>query len=142
MTTALSITFKRDLLFSSTYWIMAENIKASMYNYYCASGDALSTAQLVSSNLLAGCIAGAISGILTLPLDVIKTRKQVLGRELLNHSTLRMLSDLYKSEGIGALFTGLKPRVAKTVIHCSLVLCMYETSLHSLNHYKPSNYLL
>ncbi len=75
MTTALSITFKRDLLFSSTYWIMAENIKASMYEYYSPSGQSLSTPQLVSSNLLAGCVAGAVSGVLTIPLDVIKTRK-------------------------------------------------------------------
>jgi hypothetical protein len=91
--------------------------------------------------MLAGCIAGGVSGILTLPLDVIKTRKQVLGREYLMQSTFTMLTDLYRQEGVGALFTGLKPRIAKTVIHCSLVLTMYELGLHTLNNYKTHNYL-
>ena len=84
---------------------------------------------------------GGISGVLTLPLDVIKTRKQVLGSQLTNVSTWRMINQISQQEGLAALFLGIRARTAKTVIHCSLVLTMYEMCLQALDQFKPNNYL-
>ena len=49
---------------------------------------------------------GGVAAILTLPLDVVKTRKQLNPNEYINRSNLTVLYDIYNREGFYSLFTG------------------------------------
>ena len=79
----------------------------------------------MSSNIIAASIAGATTSFLTLPLDVIKTKKQVLEKYSKLNSYL-VMQNILKNEGIKGLYTGAKPRIMKVMIHCTLMLSMYE----------------
>ena len=47
-----------------------------------------------------------MAATLTLPLDVIKTRRQLYPNEYKNRSNLALLYDIYHKEGFYSLFTG------------------------------------
>merc|ERR1712039_1013448 len=54
-----------------------------------------------------GSVAGSVSGILTTPLDVAKTRV-MLGQG--RGGTLQTIRHVYEAGGIGELFSGVAPR--------------------------------
>lgn len=60
-----------------------------------------------------------------MPLDVVKTRKQIYP-EHAKIPTINYLIKLYLDGDQKQLLSGLKPRVVKTMIHCSLLLSGYE----------------
>ena len=66
-----------------------------------------------------------MAATLSLPFDVIKTRKQIYP-EHGNISTINYLIKLYIDGDQKQLLSGLKPRVVKTMIHCGFVLTGYE----------------
>jgi hypothetical protein len=84
-------------------------------------------------NLLSGIIAGVTTATITLPLDLVKTRKQVSTRvdlavlqEGKDMNTLTLLKQIFEQEGLQGLFKGYKPRMLKVTVHAGLVYTLYE----------------
>lgn len=69
-----SSSLQRDILFSSIYWVLAENIRDSIKSYNNIDKNDTTS---VWTNISAGFFAGAATSLLTLPLDVAKTRRQL-----------------------------------------------------------------
>lgn len=145
-------TLFRDLPFSALQFAFYEKFRqfAIIYN----GSDDLS----VPLELLTGSSAGGLAGILTTPLDVIKTRIQTTTsanafttfasqnapskRNFLSFisrfSILNALSSIYKAEGIFGLFSGVGPRFIWTGIQSSIMLFLYQFSLKKLDALVPN----
>lgn len=86
------------------------------------------------ATFLAGSIAGTIASTITLPMDVIKTRRQIeLGEaEIFKTkpgkapSTLSIAKEIFRSQGVPGLFSGLTPRILKIAPACAIMLSSYE----------------
>lgn len=121
-------TLFRDLPFSALQFAFYERFRnlAIMYN----AGDDLP----ISSELVTGATAGGLAGILTTPLDVIKTRIQTATETSGSHlSTFKALGSIYKSEGLVGLFYGVGPRFIWTGVQSSIMLLLYQMSLKKIN---------
>jgi len=98
-------------------------IKCSPFPYFVDSPFRL--------NFFSGSFAGTISAILTLPIDVIKTRQQ-MGIDGLNGNgnsskTLReIITTLYSQEGPRGFFRGIGPRVAKAAPACGIMIASFQ----------------
>ena len=68
---------QRDIIFSGLYWVMLENIREKLKKYFRENTNIFEnkSTEIIITNLIAGCISGGVTGVITLPLDVIKTRK-------------------------------------------------------------------
>lgn len=73
--------------------------------------------------------------MLTLPFDVLKTRKQALQEAAVTHmrgttttATFPLLREIVRAEGPRALFAGLTPRIAKIAPACGIMIACYEVS--------------
>lgn len=117
-------TVLRDVPFSVIYWYSYEKQKIVM-NQQQPTFD---------FTLVAGAISGGIAGTLTLPLDVIKTHRQIeIGEKELfsdnarsSGSTKQMLQNIYRQQGVRGLFSGLVPRLAKVMPACAVMISTYE----------------
>ncbi|XP_064470934.1 probable mitochondrial glutathione transporter SLC25A40 [Ornithodoros turicata] len=120
--TGLGPTLLRDVPFSSIYWANYEGLK----QYF---GQQEPTFHF---SFIAGAVSGTVAAVITLPFDVIKTHKQIeLGElELLSvkkpSSTYTLLRNLYRSQGLHALFTGIVPRIIKVAPACAIMISTYE----------------
>lgn len=119
----LGPTLLRDVPFSTVYWSIYETLK----NRFDQQKPT------VGFSFCAGAFAGTISAIVTTPFDVVKTHRQIeLGEmEALKETrtlvpTYRLLIDLYQSQGINSIFTGLVPRIVKIAPACAIMISTYE----------------
>jgi len=116
----------RDVPFSAIYWFGYESVKS--YNLR-KSG---STETSVVQTFLAGAISGTLAAVLTLPFDVVKTHRQIELGEMMStggqrfKSSWSLVSELYRRNGLGALYTGLVPRVMKVTPACAIMISVYE----------------
>ena len=79
----------------------------------------------MSKALIAGASSGMIATVVTTPFDVIKTKVQTCPNA--NSRPIWKISrDILRSDGSGAFFVGLAPRIAKTVPACAIMLSTYE----------------
>nr|XP_045623715.1 solute carrier family 25 member 40-like [Procambarus clarkii] len=109
---------------SVIYWFSYENMKTY----------ANQQQPTVNFSLFAGAVSGGIAGALTLPLDVIKTHRQIeIGEKELfsdniksSGSTKQMLANIYRQQGVKGLFSGLVPRLAKVMPACGIMISSYE----------------
>ena len=117
-----SATMWRDVPFSIVYWYGFEHIKATIEdptNNMSNLND-----QVFLTSFVAGACSGSFAAFCTTPFDVIKTRRQVLqGKEA---RTGRLLLDIVRSEGVGALFSGVAPRVIKVAPACGILIGIYH----------------
>lgn len=159
-TSALAYGYKetllRDLPFSALQFAFYERFRkwAILYNN---SDQDLSFAL----ELLTGAAAGGLAGVLTTPLDVIKTRiqtatvatagshapyitssKGVIGKFLHKFSTISALHSIYRNEGIYGMFSGVGPRFIWTGIQSSIMLLLYQMTLKRLDAVFTSEDLL
>uniref|UniRef100_A0A8C1S712 Mitochondrial glutathione transporter SLC25A39 n=1 Tax=Cyprinus carpio TaxID=7962 RepID=A0A8C1S712_CYPCA len=110
-------TVLRDVPFSALYWFNYELVKTSF-----------------TISFTAGAVSGAIAAILTLPFDVVKTRRQIqLGEmEALGvsvkkpSSTWNMMRNIWIDMGYRGLFAGFLPRVIKVAPACAVMISTYE----------------
>lgn len=140
----LNITLLRDVPFSAIYWGSYEFCKKNIW-----IKPALTSTSTSSNNsnwihfinsFVSGSISGTIAALLTHPFDVGKTRLQISLMNNTDNNTLvkkntnyspnmfEFLNTIRKTEGIGALFTGLTPRVAKIAPGCAIMISSYEVS--------------
>ncbi|CAK7902889.1 mitochondrial magnesium exporter 1 [[Candida] anglica] len=146
-------TLFRDLPFSALQFAFYEKFRQLAIYYHNNSGDLP-----ISTELATGASAGGLAGVLTTPLDVIKTRIQTAtttsttiadstipssNSTLLNRSsTIRALSSIYKNEGILGLFSGVGPRFIWTGVQSSIMLLLYQISLKKFDEVLGNNGVL
>lgn len=123
-------TLFRDLPFSALQFAFYERFRRLAIIYH-------ETEDLpVTSELLTGASAGGLAGVLTTPLDVIKTRIQTSTESVgskVQVSTLKALLSIYKNEGVLGLFSGVGPRFIWTGIQSSIMLLLYQISLKEID---------
>jgi solute carrier family 25, member 39/40 len=118
--TGVGATLARDVPFSGLYWAMVEPIRKNLL----PPEGATSEMEVMMANVAAGGISGGLSGAITTPLDVVKTRTQLqMGTE---HPVLRTLANILETEGAAGLFSGWSARAAKAAPACAIVLSAYE----------------
>lgn len=112
----------RDVPFSVIYWCGYERIK-----------DIVPTEKLFMKSFCAGFSAGTIATILTHPMDLTKTRRQILlGENILEPTaasqirTFGIMRDVVTQMGFRGLFAGLLPRIAKIGPACAIMISSYE----------------
>ena len=135
----LSATLWRDVPFSCLYWAGYESLKRRARG---SDGEVAPTASFAC-----GALSGAVAAFTTTPFDVLKTRRQVAkmasergggaagagaagvgaaGATDVSRSTMRLIVDIARAEGVGALFAGVVPRVAKVAPSCAIMISTYE----------------
>uniref|UniRef100_A0A671K1P4 Mitochondrial glutathione transporter SLC25A39 n=1 Tax=Sinocyclocheilus anshuiensis TaxID=1608454 RepID=A0A671K1P4_9TELE len=122
-------TVLRDVPFSALYWFNYELVKAQLYERYRAPQTSFTI------SFTAGAVSGAIAAILTLPFDVVKTRRQIqlgemqaLGAVSVKKpsSTWNMMRNIWIDMGYRGLFAGFLPRVIKVAPACAVMISTYE----------------
>ncbi|KAF2367864.1 Mitochondrial substrate/solute carrier [Trinorchestia longiramus] len=138
-------TVLRDVPFSVLYWGAYEHLK-KMYGQQ--------ERPTVPFTVLAGSVAGGVAATVTLPLDVVKTHRQIdIGeRDLFpaspsdhlkrksggsSESTWRHLCSIYRQQGVPGLFSGLSPRLVKVMPACAIMISSYEYIKNHLRRAVP-----
>ncbi|CAK8672262.1 unnamed protein product, partial [Clavelina lepadiformis] len=119
----LGPTILRDVPFSMMYWYMYEQLKKRIYHE-----------SLFVNSFICGFSAGMIAAVITQPLDVVKTKRQItLGEMDLmgvkangRTSTLYLLQQIIRESGNKGLFIGIFPRCLKIAPACAIMISSYE----------------
>jgi solute carrier family 25, member 39/40 len=117
----LTPTLWRDVPFSGVYWASYENWKSTFRTKFNRTG--------APYEFLSGAISGITAAALTHPFDFAKTRRQalLLSQEGVPTQTIRFLAKIVQQEGVGALYAGIAPRLAKIAPACGIMIASYET---------------
>ncbi|KAK1160329.1 solute carrier family 25 member 39-like isoform X1 [Acipenser oxyrinchus oxyrinchus] len=121
-------TILRDVPFSALYWFNYELVKARLCKEYSVQEATF----MMSFN--AGAISGAIAAVMTLPFDVVKTRRQIELGEMETQkvatkrpsSTWLIMRRIQAESGFRGLFAGFLPRVIKVAPACAVMISTYE----------------
>lgn len=130
--TGLKITLWRDVPFLGIYWLCYEFFKENLGHAMDVSFDSNAKKQddwkVFTVSFLSGSLSGLIAAFFTNPFDVGKTRLQIQNETSLKpkQSMFRFLFQIYKNEGISALYGGFAPRVMKVVPLCAIMISSYE----------------
>uniref|UniRef100_A0A1A8CY76 Mitochondrial glutathione transporter SLC25A40 n=2 Tax=Nothobranchius kadleci TaxID=1051664 RepID=A0A1A8CY76_NOTKA len=125
----LGPTLLRDVPFSAIYWHNYERGKS----WLCERRK--TREPTFSITFTSGAVAGSTAAIVTLPFDVVKTRRQVELGELqaknlpckLSSSTLAVMSRIVAQDGFKGLFAGFLPRLIKVAPACAIMISSYES---------------
>ncbi|KAA1468225.1 mitochondrial carrier [Dentipellis sp. KUC8613] len=116
----LGPTLWRDVPFSGLYWAGYEGLKRE----FSKRGR---TGAWVA--FVCGATSGTSAALLTSPFDVLKTRRQALvmtgASDKVSHS-LALIQQIVRTEGMGALYAGLGPRIAKIAPACGIMISCFE----------------
>jgi Mitochondrial carrier protein len=137
-------TLIRDLPFSALQLAFYEKLHAWAQAFVGKGVD-----MGIGLELVTGGMAGGIAGVITTPLDVVKTRVQTQhpdqvagissgstkGPVTIANSTWSGLRTIYKAEGLGRVFSGVGPRLIWTSTQSSVMLFMYQTVLKFLKDF-------
>lgn len=142
----LEITLWRDVPFSAIYWGTYEFCKKKLWSTENDKHEFSNTNnnqffKTFSRSFISGCISGSMAAVFTHPFDVGKTRLQIsmLNSDNSNKMIQRQkngskqsmfifLRNIYRTEGMNALFTGLLPRLLKIAPSCAIMISTYEVS--------------
>lgn len=123
----LGPTLLRDVPFSAMYWYNYERAKAFLCQHYNTQEPT------ITISFLSGALSGSIASIITLPFDVVKTRRQVELGELQamnlscqGSSTFRCMRLIVAEQGFSGLFAGFLPRLIKVAPACAIMISTYE----------------
>lgn len=76
-------------------------------------------------NGLAGAVAGAVSVLVTMPQDTIKTRMQGEEAKKLYSSTLDCAKQILQNDGIGFFYAGTWPRMIRVSLDVGITFCIF-----------------
>ncbi|KAL9647345.1 hypothetical protein ABK040_011710 [Willaertia magna] len=86
-------------------------------------------------HFISGFLSGICTSIVTQPVDCVKTRLQIFRNLNISNnslspsfSTFKMVSNIYKEEGIKALYRGLPPSILSTCVSMSMFFTIYQKS--------------
>ncbi|XP_068591849.1 mitochondrial glutathione transporter SLC25A40 [Cebidichthys violaceus] len=124
----LGPTLYRDVPFSAMYWYNYEKGKSWLCELYNTREPTFRV------TFLSGAVSGSIASIVTLPFDVVKTRRQLELGELqaknlscqVSSSTFTVMSRIVAQDGFGGLFAGFLPRLIKVAPACAIMISTYE----------------
>uniref|UniRef100_A0AAV2MCP1 Mitochondrial glutathione transporter SLC25A40 n=2 Tax=Knipowitschia caucasica TaxID=637954 RepID=A0AAV2MCP1_KNICA len=123
----LGPTLLRDVPFSAMYWYNYERAKAFLCQRYNTTEPTLSI------SFISGALSGSFASIVTLPFDVVKTRRQVELGELQaknlscrGSSTFTCMRRIVAEQGFSGLFAGFLPRLIKVAPACAIMISTYE----------------
>ena len=110
--------------FQESYWhaVPADVLKFSVYR---TLKERYGSNSIVRKALLGSC-ASAVALSATTPLDVAKTRSMERGAA--SEDIIRRLGAILDTEGVGALYAGLGPRVARAAVSGGLQFGSYEAA--------------
>lgn len=121
----LGPTLARDAPFSAIYWGCYEFLKDPKRSPM--PPQLLSHERGLTGYLCAGVGAGSLAAFVTLPADVIKTRRQAAEQAAVGPtSLLRIARTIVAEEGVRGLFRGVGPRVIKVAPACAIMMGSYE----------------
>lgn len=126
-------TLLRDMPFSALQFAFYEQLR--LWALECgaeSSTGSAATTLPVAAEMATGAVAGGLAGLLTTPLDVIKTRLQTQGQRPAA-STRATVWALYRREGGLALWRGVVPRVVWCGLQSSVMLLLYQELLVAIN---------
>lgn len=89
-------------------------------------------------NALIGAFAGALTGAVTTPLDVIKTRLMVQGSAKQYQGIVDCVQTIVREEGAPALLKGIGPRVLWIGIGGSIFFGVLESTKRTLAQRRPN----
>ncbi|KAK0208304.1 mitochondrial carrier domain-containing protein [Desarmillaria ectypa] len=118
----LGPTLWRDVPFSGFYWFSYETLK---------KGFARQGQNNAWIAFLCGAVSGTGAALITSPMDVLKTRRQALVMRAASDaprvtSIVGLLSQIVRTEGPAALYTGITPRIAKIAPACGIMIACFE----------------
>ncbi|XP_059364367.1 probable mitochondrial glutathione transporter SLC25A40 [Carassius carassius] len=121
-------TLLRDVPFSAMYWFNYEKGKVWLCQYYNC------TDPTVAITFTAGALSGSFASVITLPFDVVKTKRQVeLGEHIIcvvsthvSSSTYHVMKRIVAENGVSGLFAGFLPRLIKVAPACAIMISTYE----------------
>lgn len=119
-------TMLRDLPFSALQFTFYEKFREA------AQERAHSRKISVSMELFVGAAAGGLAGVITTPLDVVKTRIQTQTTAEIS-GILGGLRGIVKQQGVLGLFSGVGPRFVWTSVQSSVMLVLYQSFLQILD---------
>ncbi|XP_019153144.1 PREDICTED: S-adenosylmethionine carrier 1, chloroplastic/mitochondrial-like isoform X2 [Ipomoea nil] len=120
----------RDLPFDAMQFCIYEQLRLG---YKLAAKRDLND----SENAMIGAFAGAVTGAVTTPLDVIKTRLMVQGSAKQYQGVLHCVGTIAREEGTSALFKGMGPRVLWIGIGGSIFFGVLEKTKQLLAQKRP-----
>ncbi|KAK6119698.1 hypothetical protein DH2020_046566 [Rehmannia glutinosa] len=88
--------------------------------------DGVGREAVVAVQGLSASMASGVSALVTMPLDTIKTRLQVLDGEESVPTVLQTVRNLVKEGGLGGCYRGLGPRWASMSISATTMITTYE----------------
>ncbi|PVH13837.1 uncharacterized protein CXQ87_001955 [Candidozyma duobushaemuli] len=131
MFTGLKITLWRDVPFSGIYWscyeLFKDRIGGAMEVDFAASHQ--DDWKVFTTSFLSGSMGGVVAAAFTNPFDVGKTRLQIATEQRkpsTKPSMFSFLQQIYRNEGLGALYSGFGPRVMKIAPSCAIMISSYE----------------
>ncbi|XP_067266595.1 mitochondrial glutathione transporter SLC25A40 isoform X1 [Chanodichthys erythropterus] len=121
-------TLLRDVPFSAMYWFNYEKGKAWLCEYNSCTDPTFAI------TFTAGALSGSFASIITLPFDVVKTKRQVELGELqtmnlssqVSSSTYNVMKRIVAENGVSGLFVGFMPRLIKVAPACAIMISTYE----------------
>lgn len=124
----LGPTLLRDVPFSAMYWYNYERGKSWLCEWYNTREPTFTI------TFISGAASGSFASIVTLPFDVVKTRRQVELGELqaknlpfqASSSTFSVMGRIVAQDGFGGLFAGFLPRLIKVAPACAIMISSYE----------------
>lgn len=133
------LTLWRDVPFSGIYWSTYEYLTHSLKSFdFFNDEESRSPTALFFRSFVSGSMAGIVAAIFTNPFDVGKTRLQVsfddtnnmgtLGKHVEKDSMFKFMMNIYRKEGMSALYVGLVPRCIKIAPSCAIMISTYELS--------------
>lgn len=130
--TGVGAQLARDVPFSAICWATLEPLRREFSQRF---GSEASATVVLGSNFVAGVIAGSVAAAATCPLDVAKTRRQILdpSKVLTKSSTRKVLAQIWREGGVQGLFMGVVPRVARAGPSVGIVVSFYEVVKYILH---------
>lgn len=124
----LGPTLLRDVPFSAMYWYNYEWSKS----WLCQRHNTREPTFTIT--FISGAGSGSIAAIVTLPFDVVKTRRQVELGELqaknlsgqVSSTTFSVMKKIVAQNGFRGLFAGFFPRLIKVAPACAIMISSYE----------------
>ncbi|GJD06608.1 Mitoferrin [Galdieria sulphuraria] len=142
-TSAFFVGYKTTLImnvpFTAIHFTVYESCKKVIHKWRNIASDELS----VTSQLLAGAMAGACASAVTNPFDVVRTRLQTQGergaRRYKNMTSA--MKSIYYEEGIRGFLHGIRPRILFHMPAAAICFTVYATCKHVLYSGKTSKQL-